>query len=628
MNKINGILVLGAVVLAGCNPESPRANGDGDLLAAGIPGAVASTTLAEQDSSPMVVRRVWYSEFADLGSPSPDGTYLTFTDWREDSDGVLAVHDLRTGENRRVTPVPERWGYAGYSTVSPDGERIAYTWWWDDDGWTGLLLADFDGSKPEVLYHDESYEIQPQAWSGDGESVLVLAIDNRDNRIGLVSVSDRSLRVLKTLGQRQPFKVSISPDGRYVIYDGDAGNEPQRDIFVITVATGAERALVEHGADDLVLGWAPDGEHVLFASDRTGTLGAWLLPVTDGMPAGAPRLVKPDIWRAQPLGFAQPGAFYYAVYMHMREVFVATVDLETGDLLERPTRVSESYFGSNNSPEWSPDGRNVAYLSGRKPWREFGDEVIVIRSMETGEVKELQPNLASLMYPRWSPDGRSLLLRGKDETGRGFFKVDVQTGEVEALIRFPPGTRNLATRAEWLAGGEALLYWWPLPQAPRDATAADRLWNIRVRDLDAGSEKVLCQGEISPRFALSPDRRQLAFAIREANRASLMVMPTTGGEPRAVLPDLAESLPSEIQWGPDGRHLYYVMDAGLWRVPVAGGQPERLDWFEELQPRPFFRFQPGGQRIALFREQGQGGAELWVMEDFLPTSPAGTNDSE
>jgi dipeptidyl aminopeptidase/acylaminoacyl peptidase len=74
---------------------------------------------------------------------------------------------------------------------------------------------------------------------------------------------------------------------------------------------------------------------------------------------------------------------------------------------------------------------------------------------------------------------------------------------------------------------------------------------------------------------LSPDKRQLAFTLHQGDRAALMIVPTVGGEPQLVLyPEFGA--PSELQWGPDGKYLYYKNE-GLWRVPASGGQPERLD---------------------------------------------------
>jgi Tol biopolymer transport system component len=617
MRTLAVILSLGLVALMGCDRNASSRQRAETLAAAGVAPSLSGPGHTVQDSSPMVVRRIWSTnDFEIWDGPPADGRYLPVTYWVEEG-GVLGIHDLFTGETRPVTADPAlqpgAYAYAEWSTVSLDGERIAYGWWSEDHG-SELRLINADGSEPRVLYHDQSSVARPQAWSRDGESVLVLVVSRGNNRIGLISTRDGSFEMLKTLGRWEPFKVSISPDGRFVIYDGYVENEAQRDIFVITVANGDERRLVQHPSDDLVLGWAPDGEHVLFASDRTGTLGAWLLPVARGRPAGTPRLVKPDLWRAYPLGFASNGSFYYVVSMRMRDVYLATVNLATGQLLDSPSRVSESYFGSNSIPEWSPDGRHVAFVSERKWWSGSSDAVIVIRSMETGEVKELRPALSYYLHPRWSPDGRFLLFRASDEVGRGFFQVDVQTGDVEPLMRFPAGSGG-PTRAEWLAGGSALLYWWR-------RSSEDDERSFRVRNLATGSDEVLYEGDVSPRFAVSPDRRHLAFAARREGRASLMVMPIAGGEPIAVLPDCGESLPSEIQWSPDGRHLYYE-SGGLWRVPVDGGLPEKLEWFEQAHATSFFRFQPSGQRVALMCAVGQDASEVWVMENFLPSDASG-----
>jgi Tol biopolymer transport system component len=74
-------------------------------------------------------------------------------------------------------------------------------------------------------------------------------------------------------------------------------DSPDRDIFVLATNGSRETPLVEHPGNDFVLGWAPDGKRILFASDRTGVLSAWVIAVADGRPQGAPELVKSDIGR-------------------------------------------------------------------------------------------------------------------------------------------------------------------------------------------------------------------------------------------------------------------------------------------------------------------------------------------
>jgi Tol biopolymer transport system component len=630
MREIALTLALSAVGLSGCGQDESRS---AEVLAtAGIPGAAASTVLVEQDSSPMVVRRLWfYPDGLDFwGGPSPDGRYVTFVDWKTND---LAVHDFVTGENRLLTTIGSLAdsGFAVTSTFSPDGKTVAYGWEKANDE---LRLVDFDGSNPRVLYSNEKLNVNPEEWTADGAKILVgiQGIADRVFQIGIVTVASGSLQVFATLDKHSPFEISISPDGRYVIFDapGEEG-PPEHDILVIDASTLEVGTLVEHPADDRVLGWSPDGEHVLFASDRSGTLGAWLLPVADGKATGQPRLVKHELWRMRPLGFARNGSFLYGVPMNMPDAYVATFDVETGNLIDHPTLISNTYFGRNGGAEWSPDGRYLAYISMRGALPSaFGSEFIVVRSAETGEVRELQPSLGGMGLPHWSPDSRSLLARGADEQNRqGVFRVDAQTGEVEPLIYYESG--EYLIMAEWLESDNRLL----LSVLSEDGS------RMSVRDQETGKEDVLYQGgegrgRVHPRFDGSPDGRQLAFVlVREDGGKSLMVMPTSGGEPRELFRcDKGSPWPQAVQWSHDARYVYYVLwgypeddpRRGLWRVPANGGEPEQLDWYMEINAKQVPSFHPDGRRIAF--TVSEFGAEVWVMEDFLPANRTSSSDTE
>jgi len=58
MSKVFGVLTVGVVALAGCNSETSRTVGGDVLAAAGIPASVTSAALSEQESTPLVARRV------------------------------------------------------------------------------------------------------------------------------------------------------------------------------------------------------------------------------------------------------------------------------------------------------------------------------------------------------------------------------------------------------------------------------------------------------------------------------------------------------------------------------------------------------------------------------------------
>lgn len=618
MRHILGILVLGVVALAGCDSRSYVSGDDGhQIAAAGLAAAARVSSGWRQDSSPLVARRVWFpAEDANFwGGPSPDGRYLSYTHFGK---GNLAIHDLRTGESRLLTSnasLPESNEFALNSAFAPDGKRIAYAWE-NLQGFHELRTIGVDGSARRVLYSNPAYNTYPTEWTSRGESVLVFLESLRQEHpdgIGIIAVANGSLHLLKEL-ERGGGDPTISPDGLFVAYSAPADeNGSGHDIFAIQVETGKEWAIVEHPADDRVLGWAPDGTHVLFSSDRTGTMGAWLLPIEEGQPNGEPRLVKPDMWRMQRVGFARNGSYFYGSSTTLMDVYVAGFDPQTGELVGEPTLVSERFQGSNMNPAWSSDGRYLAYVSMRGAAAgAVGSEVVVIRSAENGEVRELEPELRQIANLRWSPDGRYLLLRGRDEQSqRGLFRIDVQSGAVT-----PCQTGHFG---EWSADGKSLVLY----------GAGEGQVRITRLSLDDGSEEVLYRGGPYPNVmveptGMSPDYREIAFVDHdETGGQSVKVLPIAGGMARDLARfDNGDSGPLwNLHWSSDAQYIFYVRRGDeaseLWRVPVAGGRPARIDWFRSLDVVQV-RFHPDGRRVALTR--GQSGHEIWMMEGFLPST--------
>lgn len=69
-------------------------------------------------------------------------------------------------------------------------------------------------------------------------------------------------------------------------------------------------------------------------------------------------------------------------------------------------------FDQAFSPDWSPDGRRIAFSA----WREGGTRDILVLDVATGAVRELGRDRAQDIEPAWSPDGKYLYF-ASDRTG-------------------------------------------------------------------------------------------------------------------------------------------------------------------------------------------------------------------
>lgn len=588
----------------------------------------------ENAASPTVdhrpgARQAWTGEnVAPLGAPSPDGRLLSYVHFES---GNLAVRDLSTGAMQRLTAeanyetTDPQW--AEFSVFSPDNRQIAYGWFRSPA--YELRVVGVDGSKPRTIFrNDHTSFVHPFGWTPDGQRVLAALSDNDGTRrIAFVTVATGEVRTIKTLDWRASTRASLSPDGTWIAYDfPPSSDSASRDIYLLAADGSREIKLVEHSANDLLPLWTPDGEHVVFLTDRSGSMAAWIQRVTNGRAVGTARLLKADMNRTIPVGFTTRGTLYYVVQSGQEDIYGAAFDDEMR-LVERPARISEHLVGANSSPDWSADGSRIAFVSKRLPrplGQMLGARALCIMDLASRQVRELPLPLAYIERPRWSPDGRDVLVGGQSNGQAGLYRVNADTGRLTRIVQLDrPGYFN---GAAWSKDGGTIFY-------AAGGTGADQ--KVHAFDLAAGRERVLDDSRYPKSdLAVAHDGRTLAYRAAVDGpdgrpRVAIRLITVADGRVRDVV---VESMPvfgfRGINWTPDDRHLVFVSGdpktRRLWfaRVPAAGGAAERIADGLVLDHLLDARLHPDGRRIAFTSREGHD--ELWSIENFLPVAPPST----
>ncbi len=581
-------------------------------------------TIIEEGVEGFKIRQVWAGPgVSTSGETSPDGRYLSCV---EEKTGDLAIREIATGKIQRLTnrDAPE---FPSTSIWAPDGKSIAYKWF-NRDNFFDLRIIGLDGSGHRVLFQNKEVAVSLFDWSPDGKHILAIFAPNKEvtAQIVLVSVTDGSVRVLKTFEQRVPGRVLFSPSGEYIAYHFSPKKEiRENNIFLLSADGNREIPLVEHPADDRLLGWSPNGKSVLFRSDRTGTTDIWLIRVTDGVPQGTPELIRKDIGQIYPKGFTNKGSFYYSIETTIVNVYIATLDMKEGKFLDQPTKIEQRFEGFNIEPAWSPDGNYLAYVS----YRSVGGVdfcLLCLRSVKTGEINTVPTlQLDYFKYISWSPDGRSIIVVGVDkENVRGVYKIDVQTGDVTSIVRFERG--SIIKQPAWSLDGKSIFYpYWQF---------TENLARILVRNLETSQEEELYRQTAPPdigRLILSPDGQKLAFLTATGDIVKkilqyhvLRVIPAAGGKPYDLIKvPVSEGMIASYAWTPTGQEILLSkrVSSGmqeqkcdeLWIIPTEGGEPRKLGL--SMDKILNLSIHPDGQRIAFISHKG--GAEIWVMENFL-----------
>ena len=535
--------------------------------------------------------------FGDVGRPgglSRNGSVTSYTD-----GSGLHVYDVLNGASRRILATTDGRSDFTASEVSPDGNQVAYTLH-NAETTDEIHLVNADGTQDRLLFKNSGPGIAwPGAWSPDGQEML--GVVNKDGKWNLlqVNVATGAQRTIVSLQGGLNSNPCYSPDGRYVFF------EDTSDIFSIPVAGGEPVPVVDHQADDRLVGFAPDGRMV-FASDRSGHGDLWAITIRDGKAAGATEFILSGFDKNRPVGLARDGSLLYVT--NPREAEVYTVELNASARMSSgPMPISSRFEGVNSVPDYSADGQLLAYVSGL-PNSLQSD--IRIRTVATGEELSVPNPAQTINQLRWYRDGRSLLVFGESGSSAGFYRLDLQSGDSTKILDAVPGF--IAANPTFSPDGNHLYY------EIRDGDVAA----LMRMDMTTGAKQEVLRPPtgVLRIYSLSPDGTQIVYNWREDGQDFLYLVPVTGGEPKLLSEASNQCCRGfgGLAWSADGRSVlsHRISDLGssdelVW-IPVDGGDPVSLVTTGVVRR---IAVHPDGRQIAF--EARSSSKEVFVMENLF-----------
>ncbi|MBZ5527611.1 MAG: S9 family peptidase [Acidobacteriia bacterium] len=229
--------------------------------------------------------------------------------------------------------------------------------------------------------------------------------------------------------------------------------------------------------------------------------------------------------------------------------------------------------GKDTSPAWSPDGKMIAFISGRG-----GSGQIYLLSMEGGEARQLTHISTETDMVKWSPDGKTIAFTSAvypDCVSRSAASLNND----DACNSARNEAREKSKVKAHVADGLLYRHWTSWKDGKREhlfVVAADG--GAEPRDITAGANYDVPPDERSGPgdIAFSPDSREICFvAVTDkveaiSTNADLFTVPVAGGEAKRIT--TSAGFDGGPAYSPDGQWIAYRSqktagyESDLWRV--------------------------------------------------------------
>jgi TolB protein len=193
------------------------------------------------------------------------------------------------------------------------------------------------------------------------------------------------------------------------------------------------------------------------------------------------------------------------------------------------------------SPAWSPDGRQLAYVS-----FEQGNSAIYLQSVATGSRELISSGKGINGAPSFSPDGSKMALTLSRTGNPEIFIRDMATGRMQQITQH----WAIDTEPVWSPDGRHVYF------------TSDRGGRPQIYRVPAGGgspERVTLDGEYNARASIAPDGRKIAVAQGRGNEYRIAVWDIESERFSILTPGRLDESPS---FAPNGSMILYATREG------------------------------------------------------------------
>ena len=264
--------------------------------------------------------------------------------------------------------LPELTSGPSWLTWGPGSDELIYSM-------AGSLWRQkVDGKEAVQLTDGPGYDYQPD-WSPDGKSVVYVSYQKDAMELWLLDLATGKTKQL-TSGGAVNVEPRWSPDGKKIVWVSTQFHK-RFHVFTAGVKDGALENVVRltgetksslpryyYSAYDMEINpaWTKDGKEILFVSNRGhiyGTGGFWRMEAKPGAEAREIHYEETS-WKARP-DFSPDGSrMVYSSYLGRQWQNLWVMPAKGGDAFP----ISYAEWDETNA-RWSPDGKNIAYISNR-----------------------------------------------------------------------------------------------------------------------------------------------------------------------------------------------------------------------------------------------------------------------